>query len=160
MDNIRKPSSNVGGRPSYLRDVNTLIFKERIMHSCFDLKCYNTKDAIQNALELKTERNERAKFIANLCYLNCSMCNSYPMVIDQLCPSYPSEAWLTNFVRSNEIYLKRPNYLEEERRLCCNSASISNFFLSHGLRLLNKDPRLVFNEDETYSIRSKKFKAL
>ena len=160
MGNIWKPSDNLGGRPSYLGDVDTIIFKEKIMNSCFDLKCLNTKDAIQIALELRAERYERAKFIANLCSLNCSICNSYQMIIDQLCPSYPSEAWLTNFCRSNEIYLKCPSSLEETRRLCCNSSSISNFFLSHGPRLLNKDPRLVFNADETSSICSKKFKAL
>lgn len=84
------------------------------------------------------------------------MCNSYQMIIGQLCPAYLSEGCLTNFCRSSKIYLKCPSSLKETRRLFCNSTSISDFFLLHGSRLLNKDPRLVFNADEASSICSKK----
>ena len=53
-----------------------------------------------------------------------------------------------------------PSTLEELRRTCCNSLTVSSFFNKHGHLLLNKDPRLIFNADETSSICSKKFKAL
>ena len=64
--NIWEPGKDLGGRPSYLSDVDTILFENHISRSCFDLQCLNTKEAMQIILELKQQRYERAKLIADL----------------------------------------------------------------------------------------------
>ncbi len=158
--NIWKPGEDVGGRPSYLSDIDTILFENHISKSCFDLQCLNTKQAMQIIMDLKQQRYERAKFIANLCCQNASMTINYQKIINELCPFFPSPSWLTNFCQSKDIYLKSPNTLEDARKYYCNTTTISNFFNTHGHLLANKDPRLIFNADESSSMSSKKFKAL
>lgn len=111
-------------------------------------------------MNLKEERYNRAKFIANLCCQNASMTINYQKIINELYPTFPSDSWLTNFCKSNDIFLKSPDILENVRKYYCNIQTIRDFFNAHGNLLINKDPRLIFNADESSSVSSKKFKAL
>lgn len=107
--NAWKPRVDQGGRPSYLSDVDVVLFESKISYSCFDLECLSTKQAMQIKVELKQERYERAIFIANLCCQNISMTSNYQKIINRLCPTFPSESWLTNICKSNDIFLKSPD---------------------------------------------------
>ena len=44
--NTWEPHNDLGGRPSFLGDVDTVLFESKISHSCFDLQCLNTKQAM------------------------------------------------------------------------------------------------------------------
>ena len=158
--NIWEPGKDLGGRPSYLSDIDTILFENHISRSCFDIQCLNTKEAMQIILELKRQRYERTKLVADLCCQNVDMTTNYQKIINESCPSYPSPSWLTNFGQSKDIYLKCPNTLEDARNYYCNTTTISNFFNTHSYLFINKDPRLIFNADESSSMSSRKFKAL
>ena len=79
--NAWEPHNDLGGRPSFLGDADTVLFENKISHSCFDLQCLNTKQAMQIIIELKQERYERAKFIAKLCCQNISLTVNYMKII-------------------------------------------------------------------------------
>lgn len=100
-----------GGRPSYLSNADVVLFESKISHSCYDLECLSIKQAMQIIVELEQERYERDKFIANLCCQNISMTPIYQKIINELCPTFPSESWLTNFCNSNNIFLKPPDII-------------------------------------------------
>ena len=92
---------------------------------------------MQIIIELKQERFERAKFIANLCCQNISMTSNYQKIIKELCSIFPWESWLTNSCKSNNIFLKSPDTLEEARRYYCNIQTIGTFFNIHRQLLMN-----------------------
>ena len=50
--------------------------------------------------------------------------------------------------------------MDDDRKFYCNVQTIEDFFSKHGHLLYKKDPRLVFNTDESSSVSSKKFKAI
>ena len=60
---------------------------------------------MQIILELKQQRYERAKLIADLCCQNVDMTTNYQKIINELYPSYPSPSWLTNFCQSKEPHI-------------------------------------------------------
>lgn len=115
--NAWEPREDPGGRRSFLSDVDTVIFENKISHSCFDLQCLSTKHAMQIIMDLKEERYNRAKFIANLRCQNASMTINYQRIINELYPTFPSDSWLTNFCNSNDIFLKSPDTLENVRSI-------------------------------------------
>ncbi len=71
----------------------------------------------------------------------------------------PSEQWLYTFCQKHEIILKNQETLEALRR-SHGKKSIINCFYSKNQQIFRKDPRLIWNVDETSSASNKKYKVL
>ena len=44
--NMWEREKDLGGRPSYLSDIDTILFEDHILRSCFDLHCLYKKEAM------------------------------------------------------------------------------------------------------------------
>ena len=71
----------------------------------------------------------------------------------------PDETWLKKFCASIGISVKRSQELEAVRRSHCDVAAITSFFDKNS-KMLDRDPHLIFNMDETMISSKRKFKVL
>jgi hypothetical protein len=72
---------------------------------------------------------------------------------------YPSVGWLKPFCASIKIVILKPQAIEIVRRYYCNAPVITPFFSEFSL-LLNRDPLLIWNADETQLNAKKRFEVL
>lgn len=71
----------------------------------------------------------------------------------------PSQQWLLSFCEAHEITLKNQDTLEALRR-AHGKRSIIHQFYNNNINKLNRNPRFIWNIDETSSSSTKKFKVL
>ena len=161
--NIWVPHMGSGGN-SFLSDVDSAIFLKTIETHGIDLNCLKTVQALSIAYGLRKARAQRAeKLIDQMHILQRNGKDGREGNIQRLLKSLreyvPSTSWLHEFCARHNILIKNPETLEQARRLFCNSNSVRAFFAANE-EVFKKDPRLLFNVDETSSTSSKKFKVL
>jgi hypothetical protein len=71
----------------------------------------------------------------------------------------PDITWLKHMVERHEIHVKQPQEIDQYRREHCNNGVIRTFFERFEL-MLNRDPMLILNCDETHISSRKRFKIL
>jgi hypothetical protein len=63
--------------------------------------------------------------------------------------SSPSGTWVREFAARHALKICRSQRLEEAKRLGCDTATIGKWFIKVSYLIESRDPRLVFNMDET-----------
>lgn len=141
-----------GGGESYLSAINIVKFLQIINDAAVDVNCISTYLAQSVATSLRESRIKRAKLILVAC--------GNPKLAARIkrCEA-PDLSWLKKFSEANGISVTNPQYLEEARRMFCDEKAISAFFEKHSTNL-ERDPRLIWNMDETMVSSNKKFKVL
>ena len=157
------PGMGPGGS-SYLSDIDSIIFVKTIETQGADLNCLKTAQAMSVAYGLRTARVARANELVTQMKLvprkgKNGEDGGIQRTLRSLEEYVPSTSWLHEFCSRNDIRIKNPETLEQARRTFCNSAAIRAFFRNNS-EAFRKDPRLLFNADETSSASSKKFKVL
>lgn len=157
------PSMGPGGS-SYLSDVDTVVFLKNIEAQGADLNCLKTVQALSLAYSLKKARSQRAEELVHKLNLiprkgKGGQDGNIQRTLKSLREYVPSTSWLHEFCSRHNIGIKNPETLEKARRMFCNSTAIRAFF-DINKDNFKKDPRLLFNVDETSSSSTKKFKVL
>jgi hypothetical protein len=146
-----EPQTN-GGAPTYLSPYDTYRFLEDVRLRANEADCITVHDALELALSLKRERVNKAQNLLN--GMNCEQLSLNLRKIES-----PNRDWLRNTLKKHGIKVCTPQQLEIYRRKFCTVGSISSFYMFYQL-LFQRDPRLIFNMDETQLNSSRKFKVL
>ena len=143
---------NNNGRNPILSDLDCQIFKKLVNDAADDANCLSTCNARTIVAQLNKNRLKKAKYM-----LNCAGCTKLAAKVKRI--KDPADSWLKKFCGQHGIKVANSQELEFARRNHCDVQSISRFFDRHS-ELLNRDPRLIFNMDETMVTSRKKFKVL
>jgi hypothetical protein len=149
----RKWSRNmIGGNDLYLSEVDQHLFLEIVRDRCDDMNCITTSCAYDVAFTLRSKRDKTAQYILIQMGL--------PLLALHLGDVfYPSQSWLKHFCDSKNIKICRAQQIELARRYFCNVDAIAHFFSTFPAAF-QRDPRLIWNADETQLNASKRFKVL
>ena len=141
-----------GGQNSYLSEIDQIIFLRKICEEADNMNCVPTCIACAFAGQLARERIIFAKRFLSL--INC------PNVINEIQdPGEPSSDYIRNFCSDYDIRIARPQEIEYVRRMSCDVTNVLRFF-ERNWDLLDRDPRLIFNMDETMLNANRRFKVL
>ena len=141
-----------GGTDPYLSELDTKIFIEKIKDASDDINCLTLNEAESIAFDIKTRRIKAAALMLEKMKLS-------KLMIRLEIVSEPSHAWINSFAEKNGYKICKPQELERLRRFYCDKNSIEKF-LNENKNLFNRDPRLIFNADETQLDTKKKFKVI
>ena len=140
-----------GGGDRILSDIDMVKFIDIIKERENDVNCLSTCQANKIVQYLQTERIYKAKELLYICHCD--------KIAAKLHIKEPDSTWLTNMSKRCNIAIVPRQDLERARRIACDDHAIREFFSKHS-NLLNRDPRLIFNMDETMVSSNKKFKVL
>ena len=116
-----------------------------------DINCLSTYEAKQIAIHLQTQRVLKAQRIL----LECG-CEG---LANNVRVQRPDKTWLLKMARKHGLSIVPSSELETMRRIACDKKAIEDFFTKHS-GLLQRDPRLIFNMDETMVASNRKFKVV
>ena len=140
-----------GGRDSLLSDLDISEFVKIVEERESDINCISTCEARKIAIHLQELRIEKARKLL-------FMCGCYNLA-NELHTIEPDPTWLLKMARRHGLSIVPRAELEKMRRIACDKTAIQEFFSKHS-HLLQRDPRLIFNMDETMVSSNKKFKVL
>ena len=155
-----EPGKSRGGAPSYLGEVEKSFLKQEIINKAIDMNCAKTIEVVQTAMELREKRYLRAKELLKYFENTDYFPKSFKITLDKLFPCAPSNSWLTNFAKANNLVIKNPISIEEARRKNCNYQKVYEFYEKNREILTNTHPRFIWNADEASHTSSRHFKAL
>ena len=135
-----------GGGDKLLSDLDEELFKMNIEERAKNINCISTHVAKKLVYNLQEARLKKAKEILNEC-----KCNN---MAKKLKAKVPTASYLKKAAERMGIKVMPRQELEAARRHGCDKKIINQFFDKHK-DLLNRDPRLIFNMDETM-VSSKK----
>ena len=141
-----------GGGESILSDLDISKFIRIVQERENDINCLSTCQAEKIALRLIHERAENAHELLMMC--NCPKLAAKVKVVTDI-----DSTWLNNLAKRLNLNIVPKSDLETMRRIACDKVSIEDFFSKHS-QLLRRDPRLIFNMDETSVSANKKFKVI
>ena len=121
------------------------IFQERENYFNYLSTC----EAKKIALHLHTQK----VLIAQRLLISCGCDN----LVNKLHVEKPDKSWLQKMTSSHGLSIVPSSELETKRRIDCDKTAIEEFFNKHSC-LLNRDPGLIFNMNETMVSSKKKFK--
>ena len=136
-----------GGGETILSDLDMDKFIKIVHDRENDINCLSTCQAVKIALRLQHERAEKAYELLNMC--KCPKLAGKVEVNLDMDPT-----WLQKMAKAHNLNIMPKSDLDTMRRIACDKTSIEDFFFKHS-HLLQRDPRLIFNMDET-SVSSKK----
>jgi hypothetical protein len=143
-----------GGSDPYLCHEDVMTFEGLIVDHTGDMKCISTREALAIAHYLKITRHPTAISLLE-------SIGSYGVADNlrtQIIPE-PDASWLNHFCPTIGISIMNPLSIEDARRRCCNTAAVQIFF-DRFSQILDRDPALILNCDETHISSRKKFKVL
>ena len=141
-----------GGGETLLSDLDAARFVDIVHERENDINCLSTCQAEKIALELLHERAEKAFELLNMC--NCPKLAGKVKVVLHM-----DSKWLDDLTKRHNLNIVPKSDLETMRRIACDKVSIEDFFSKHS-HLFERDPRLIFNMDETSVSSNKKFKVI
>ena len=140
-----------GGREPILSDIDVSEFVQIVKERENDINCLSTCEAKQIAIHLQTQRALKAQRIL----LECG-CEG---LANNIRVQKPDKTWLLKMARRHGLSIVPSCELETMRRIACDKKAIEDFFDKHS-GLLRRDPRLIFNMDETMVSSNRKFKVV
>ena len=140
-----------GGGDKLLSDLDEELFKMNVEERAKNINCISTHVAKKLAYNLQEARLEKAREILKEC-----KCNN---LVKKLKTKEPTASYLKKAAERMGIKVMPRQELEAARRHGCDKKIINEFFDKHK-DLLNRDPRLIFNMDETMVSSKRKFKIL
>lgn len=141
-----------GGGQTYLSDIDSLKFQSIATNAADDASCLSTAIASTIAYKLKSQRMKKAKFM--LCALNMQKLVSH---LEDPVP--PCKEWVKKACEDIDLRVAKPQELDLLRRTYCDTVAITSFF-SKFIILLNRDPHLILNMDETMLSGKRKMKVV
>lgn len=142
-----------GGADRYLSPADMEKFLVIIKDAEDDANCIHVDSALIIAYELKVIRIKKAvKILEDI--------KSQKLIHHLDDVNEISRSWIYSIAKEFNIKLVTPQDLEYYRRVYCDSNAIHNFFSSFDTLLFVKDPRLLFNMDETMLSSNKKLKVI
>jgi hypothetical protein len=141
-----------GGQDPYLSRLDRAKFHQNVLEQAGDLNCITRRDALLLACDLLRARRKTAASLLRTAAIKP------PFDIMEVEP--PSPEWLNGVARELELKICAPQELEAARRQFCDHAAIRSFFVTFADVIAGRDPRLVFNMDETQLSARKRFRVL
>ena len=129
-----------GGRDSILSDLDVHEFVRIVKERENDINCLSTCEARKIVLHLQTQRVLKAQVLLMKCG-----CNT---LVNKVHVKDPDPTWLQKMARKHGLLIVPSSELETMRRIACDQTAIEEFFMKHS-HLLQRDPKLIFNMDET-----------
>jgi hypothetical protein len=117
-----------------------------------DLNCCTALHAYDLAFSLRQRRNQIGQMLLFLMQLPLLTLHLNDVL-------YPSQSWLKQYCSSINVNICRSQQIEIARRFYCDKPKNLDFFTQHS-HLLDRDPRLIWNADETQLNANKQFKVL
>ena len=139
-------STMKGGRDSILSDLDIMEFISIVKERENDINCLATCEAKKIAYHLQSQRALKAQRLL-------VECRSEGLA-KKIKVQKPDKSWLQKMAQRHGLSIVPSSELETMRRIACDRKAIEDFFAKHSA-LLNRDPRLIFNMDETM-VSSKK----
>ena len=140
-----------GGGDQILSALDEQLFKQSVEEKANDINCISTYVAKLLIHNLQKSRIDKAKHILDIC--KCyQLANKLKIVA-------PDPTWLKKAAIRIGIKIMPREELERARRYGCDESIINSFFDLHS-NLMNRNPLLIFNMDETMVSSKKKFKVL
>lgn len=141
-----------GGADVYLSKIDQQYFIDYVTEAADFSNCIPAIIAANLAFNLKKQRIKKAALL--LTQIGC------PKLIEHLDDlKTPCQSWIYHFVLQLNLRCVNPQPLEFVRRFSCDQISIQNFFTDNWL-LLNRNPKLIFNMDETMVDTNRKLKVI
>ena len=116
-----------------------------------EINCVSTCEARRIVSIIQDERVTKARELLNRC--GC------PILAERVKMREPDDSWLNKKGKAFGLAIVPKCEIETMRRIACDEVTIREFFDKHE-GLLNRDPRLIFNMDETMVSSKKRFKVL
>ena len=145
------PGQKAGNLP-FLGEVDQYLFTQYVSNEADEFMCVPTCVAIAFATNLRENRNKFARRL--LYHLGChNLTNKIEI------PSVPSSSWIRGFCIKLKIGVVNAQELSFLRRIACDVDAIFHFFaINYGM--LDRNPCLIYNMDETMVSAKKKYKVL
>ena len=141
-----------GGNKHYLSDIDQQLFKQKIFDECDSFRCIPTNVTSVFAYQFACNRVNEAKE-----FLMLIGCPNFAIKLS--IPDPPCKSWLKPFCDALGIRIVKSQEFEMIRRRPCDVNRIFSFFETNYSHL-QKDPRLVFNINETMLSSKRKYKVL
>ena len=141
-----------GGADSYLSKMDQQYFYNYITEAVDYSNCVPAIIANNLAFNLKKNRIKKASILLN--QIGCSKLLAH---LDEI--RLPCSSWIYHFVCQLKLRCVNPQPLEFIRRFSCDRIVIQKFFDENWI-LLNRDPRLIFNMDETMIDTNRRLKVI
>lgn len=142
------------GRPSNIGDVQLEIFKKQVEERCDANNSISVFEAITILEQIQGDyiwKNYHLAKTLGLTTIAFELLNYNQIELER--------SWLTQFLNRNNIKLKTPESLEEDRNRFCHSQILINFYSN----IISKIPQksdIIFNGDETSSTFNDKGKVI
>lgn len=141
-----------GGADAYLSKLDQQYFINFITEAADFSNCVPAVIASNLAFNLKKQRIKKAALL--LTQIGCPKLTAH---LDDV--KHPCGTWIYHFVSQLKLRCVNRQPLEFVRRFSCDQISIQNFFDENWI-LLNRDPKLIFNMDETMVDSNRKLKVI
>jgi hypothetical protein len=145
---------NQGGRFGYLSDLDIVLFRKMIVRHATDFDCISRPDAMSLAYQLRQRRQALAMKILEDLHFEGAVSPDLTHK-ERTCSS-----WLNEIADVLGLKICAPQELEAARRYFCDVRAITVFFTTFRDVIYGRDPRLVFNMDETQLSAKKRFRVL
>jgi hypothetical protein len=141
-----------GGRDPYISPLDLAKFRNMIIERAADLNCITRHDALLLAHDLRVLRRRIAAMLLQ------SACLELPDKLFEIPPPCPE--WLNGIAEELGLKICWSQELDAVRRCFCDHEAISFFFIRFQSVIEGRDPRLIFNMDETQLSARKRFRVL
>jgi hypothetical protein len=143
-----------GGANPYLCEEDATIFSEIVKRAAAQLNCIGTNQGLSIAFRIREDRRAMAMRL-----LRSIGSDGLAEDVKLMRAEVPDWSWIKGAVERLGIKIKRAQKLEELRRISCNTVAIRSFLDKFEL-LMNRDPLLILNCDETNISSRKRFRVL
>jgi hypothetical protein len=134
---------HVGGRSSYLSDVDIREFKRIISERARQINCITGSEALVLAFQLRLDRLKTG--LELLTKINCRALSE--KLLEFYPPQEPDDGTVRSIWHRVDLVVCRPQKNEQARRMFRDYGRIANFFVKFGT-LFERDPRLIWNAGE------------
>jgi hypothetical protein len=140
-----------GGRDPYLSPFDLPTFRDHVLARAAELNCIARRDALILAFDMSLQRRRVAIMLLE------AACFELPPQFLDITP--PSAEWLNGIAGELDLRICAPQKIEAARRYFCDYEAIF-FFLRFQSVIEGRNPRLIFNMDETKLSARKRFHVL
>jgi hypothetical protein len=148
-----EPGQVAAGRSSYIGDYDERKLIAKLTTEEEHYNCMEVKETANFIRDLANKRTRSARAI-----LEAADCDTLAKKIP-FPTNIPHTHTLKRIAERIGFRVCTPQYLDDARRKACDKEVITDFFAQFG-HLFDRDPRLIFNMDETMLDSRKEFKVL
>jgi hypothetical protein len=142
-----------GGAPSYLSDVDTLLFLRRVEERIGQFDSIQTFEVFYWRQEVREIRIRRARRIAELIGSDHLLRKLNKVDFD------PCVRWPHEFCERHGLHIRSPQSVEAARRQYCHTTTIADF-CRKARPYMSNIPEVTFNMDETSNAFNRHYKCI